>query len=153
MFSSRPISWSIKEGDQSVRYVLVFLFLYSFREFFVYFLLNVHVYIRAFDLQMNTSSIHNMVYRVSFLMTSCTPLLFWTIFCCYLSFDWIDRRRWDCIDCRRRVSPYWHCRPPSSLHRAAAVARSSVRSHQCLLLQLDQIKIVSICCRHRAIFV
>jgi hypothetical protein len=40
-------------------YISLFYFLYSFRRFFVYFPLHVHVYILASGPQMNTSAIHN----------------------------------------------------------------------------------------------
>jgi hypothetical protein len=47
------------EFEGGVIYVLVFLFLCSFRGLFVYFPLHVHVYIRASSSQMNISAIHN----------------------------------------------------------------------------------------------
>jgi hypothetical protein len=49
----------------NVRCVLVFLLLYSFKGFFVYFPLHVHVYIRVSGPQMNTSAIYIMVYRAT----------------------------------------------------------------------------------------
>jgi hypothetical protein len=47
------------EFEGGVIYVLVFLFLCSFRGLFVYFPLHVHIYIRVSGPQMNTSVIHN----------------------------------------------------------------------------------------------
>jgi hypothetical protein len=46
-----------------IRYVLPFLLLYFSRGLFIYSPPHVHVYIRVFGPQMNTSAIHNMVYR------------------------------------------------------------------------------------------
>jgi hypothetical protein len=49
-----------------IRYVLAFFIIVFLPGFFVYFLPPVHIYIRALDPQMNTSDIHNMVYRAGF---------------------------------------------------------------------------------------
>jgi hypothetical protein len=63
-------------GLDVVRYVLVFLLLYSFRGFFVYFSLHVHVYIPASGPHMNISDIHNMVYIEPVIRVSSLPTIF-----------------------------------------------------------------------------
>jgi hypothetical protein len=50
-------------GLHIIRYVLIFLLLY-FLDVFIYSFSHVHIYILAFDPQINTSVIYNMIYRV-----------------------------------------------------------------------------------------
>jgi hypothetical protein len=54
----------------SIRYVLVFFIIVFLQEILYIFPPPVHVYIRALDPQMNTSVIHNMVYKASFFVGS-----------------------------------------------------------------------------------
>jgi hypothetical protein len=49
-----------------IRCILAFQLLYSFRGFFVYFPLHIHVYLWAYGPHINTNAIHNTVYRASF---------------------------------------------------------------------------------------